>query len=159
MEAYQEADFLAVLSRLYCPRTIRGQRCRRFSRRLARELRLPSAIEFDSVPGDEHQVALPLRHRSRPGTLLVPADLPEPTLQRLRERVVPQLETLLAVATEYKAMAEFARTSRDELHHLGRSRRVCGEWRCSSRPVRPRPMCSLGSSPRPPRCWTRTPPG
>ncbi|MEV0129181.1 GAF domain-containing protein [Dactylosporangium sp. NPDC050688] len=119
MEAYQEADFLAVLSRLMLcaddPRSVLPE----VSRRLARELRLPfAAIEFDSVPGDERRVALPLRHRSRLGTLLVPADLPEPTLQRLRERVVPQLETLLSVATEYKAMAESLRTSRDELHDL-----------------------------------------
>ncbi|MEV0569244.1 GAF domain-containing protein [Dactylosporangium sp. NPDC050588] len=119
MEAYQEADFLAVLSRLMlCADDLRSV-LPEVSRRLARELRLPFAvIKFDSVPGDERRVALPLRYRSQPGTLLVPADLPEPTLRRLRERVVPQLETLLAVATEYKAMAESLRTSRDELHDL-----------------------------------------
>ncbi|MEV4130572.1 GAF domain-containing protein [Dactylosporangium sp. NPDC049742] len=119
MEAYQEADFLAVLSRLILSADDPRSALPEVSRRLARELRLPFAvIEFDSVPGDERRVALPLRHRSRPGTLLVPADLPGPTLQRLRERVLPQLEMLLAVATEYKAMAEFVRTSRDELHDL-----------------------------------------
>lgn len=119
MEAYQEADFLAVLSRLImCADDVRSV-LPEVSRRLALQLRVPfAAIEFDSVPGDERRVALPLRYRPQPGTLLVPADLPEPTLQRLRERVVPQLETLLAVATEYKAMAESLRTSRDQVHDL-----------------------------------------
>ncbi|GAA2581777.1 hypothetical protein GCM10010399_09460 [Dactylosporangium fulvum] len=119
MEAYQEADFLAALSRLMlCADDLRLV-LPEVSRRLAQELRLPfAAIKFDSVPGDERWVALPLRYCSQPGTLLVPADLPGPTMQRLRERVVPQLETLLTVATEYKAMAESLRTSRDELHNL-----------------------------------------
>ncbi|GAA0706893.1 GAF domain-containing protein [Dactylosporangium roseum] len=119
MEAYQEADFLAVLSRLMLYADDLRSVLPEVSRRLARQLRLPfAAIELDSVPGDGRRVALPLLYRSRPGTLLVPADLPEPTLQRLRERLVPQLETLLAVATEYKAMARSLRTSRDELHDL-----------------------------------------
>ncbi|MFF5230868.1 GAF domain-containing sensor histidine kinase [Dactylosporangium sp. NPDC000521] len=119
MEAYQEADFLAVLSRLILSADDPRSALPEVSRRLARELRLPfAAIEFDSVPGDECRVALPLRYRSQPGTLLVPADLPGPTLRRLRERVLPQLEMLLAVATEYKAMAESLRTGRDELHDL-----------------------------------------
>ncbi|WP_426504358.1 GAF domain-containing sensor histidine kinase [Dactylosporangium sp. McL0621] len=119
MEAHQEADVLAELSRLMLGADDVRSVLPEVSRRLARVLRLPfAAIEFDSVPGDERRVAFPLRYRSQPGTLLVPADLPEPTLRRLRERVVPQVETLLAVATDYKAMAESLRTSRGELSDL-----------------------------------------
>ncbi|MFF5235470.1 GAF domain-containing sensor histidine kinase [Dactylosporangium sp. NPDC000521] len=119
MEAGHESDVLAALRRPMLAAGDVRSALPEVSRRLAWALGLPFAtIEIDSVPGDERRVAFPLRYRSHSGTLLVPADLPEPTLRRLRERVVPQVATLLAVAIEYKAMAESLRTSRDELYDL-----------------------------------------
>jgi two-component system sensor histidine kinase KdpD len=53
------------------------------------------------VEGGDRRLAFPLREGPRQlGTLLVPTDLPEPTLRRLQERVVPALEALLAAAIE-----------------------------------------------------------
>ena len=56
---------------------------------------------MQAVDGDFRRLAFPLREGSRQlGTLLVPADLPEATLARLQERVVPSLEALLGAAIE-----------------------------------------------------------
>jgi two-component system sensor histidine kinase KdpD len=70
--------------------------------RIATTLGLPSAaVELRTVDGDFRRVAFALREGTRQlGTLVVPADLPEPTLARLQERVVPALEALLAAAIE-----------------------------------------------------------
>ena len=71
--------------------------------RLAGALRLTSAtIALDAVEGD---VAFPLCEGDRRlGTLLVGGDVPRGTLRRLRERVVPALEALLAAALEREAL-------------------------------------------------------
>jgi two-component system sensor histidine kinase KdpD len=70
--------------------------------RLSAALELPSAaIELGPAAGDERRVAFALRAGdSQIATLLVPVGSPEPTLQRLQERVVPQLEALVAAALE-----------------------------------------------------------
>ena len=71
--------------------------------RLAQTLELGSAsIELgEVVPPDGDMVAFPLEEGPRRlGTLFVPSDLPQPTLTRLAERVVPALEALLAAAIE-----------------------------------------------------------
>jgi signal transduction histidine kinase len=84
-------------------------------------LQLPFAvIELDSVPGDERRVAFPLRYGSRTGSLIVPADLPEPILRRLRERVVPPLGTLLGTASEREAMGDSLRELATEQANLRR---------------------------------------
>ena len=72
------------------------------AQRLAQALSVPSAaIELRPVEGDERRVAFPLREGTRQiGTLLLPSDLPETSLRRAQERVVPQLEALLAAAQE-----------------------------------------------------------
>lgn len=76
------------------------------SSRLSASLDLPSAaITRAPSSGDERRVAFPLRDGpSQLGTLLVPADSPEPALRRLQERVVPSLEALLAAALERDAL-------------------------------------------------------
>jgi two-component system sensor histidine kinase KdpD len=70
--------------------------------RLAQTLGLPSAaIQLTAADSSDRRLAFPLREGPRQlGTLLVPRDLPEPTLRRLQERVVPSLEALLAGAIE-----------------------------------------------------------
>ncbi|MEU7875710.1 DUF4118 domain-containing protein [Dactylosporangium sp. NPDC049140] len=117
----QEADLFDGLARL----CLAGHALRpvlpEASRRLASTLQLQfAAIELDSVPGDEHRSALPLRYGSQSGTLLVPADLPEPVQRRLRERVVPRSEILLQAATEREAMANSLRELATEQASLRR---------------------------------------
>jgi len=59
------------------------------------------AIELDEVAGDESRLAIPLRDGATVlGTLVVPADLPTVIQQRLRQRVVPSLEALLAAVRD-----------------------------------------------------------
>ncbi|MFD0579028.1 DUF4118 domain-containing protein [Dactylosporangium darangshiense] len=104
VERRQEADLFARLARLMLSADDLRPVLPEASRRLAQTLRLPfAAIELDSVPDPERRAALPLRYGSRTGALLVPADLPEPVLRRVRERVLPRLEILLRVATEREA--------------------------------------------------------
>jgi two-component system, OmpR family, sensor histidine kinase KdpD len=97
----READLAAELARLLLRGELRDG-LPLASRRLAQALRLPSAaIELRAVEGDERRVAFALREGAgQIGTLLVPAGLPETTLRRLQERVVPSLEALLAAARE-----------------------------------------------------------
>ncbi|GGM45715.1 DUF4118 domain-containing protein [Dactylosporangium sucinum] len=121
VERRREADLLADLSRLMLsagdPRSVLPE----VSHRLARALHLPFAtIELDSVPGDERQIAFPLRYGSRTGTLLVPAGLPELTLRRLRDRVTPPLATLLAAASEREDMSSSLRELATEQASLRR---------------------------------------
>jgi len=98
----QEADLAAETARML----LRGDDLRgslpMVARRLAQALDLPSAaIELGDVAGDERRLALALSDGDRRlGTLVVPAGLPEPALSRVRERIVPSLEALLAAALE-----------------------------------------------------------
>jgi signal transduction histidine kinase len=73
------------------------------ARHLARALKLSSAtIRLGTIGDEEHQVAFPLHEHGVPvASLLVPAGLPRPTLQRLRDQVVPSLEVLLQAAREH----------------------------------------------------------
>jgi two-component system sensor histidine kinase KdpD len=72
------------------------------SQRLAAALESPSAaIELSAVESDDRRVAFALREgASQIGTLLLPRTVPEATLRRAQERVVPALEALLAAALE-----------------------------------------------------------
>jgi two-component system, OmpR family, sensor histidine kinase KdpD len=102
----QEADLAAEMARIL----LRGDDLERalptVARRLSEALGLPSAsIETDAVAGDERRAALPLRDGERVlGTLLVPANLPEATLTRLRAHIVPSLEAILGAALERDAL-------------------------------------------------------
>ncbi|MDG6105586.1 DUF4118 domain-containing protein [Dactylosporangium aurantiacum] len=84
------------------------------ARRLAEALELRSAvIELDAVPGDAQRVAFPLCDgATRLGTLLIPADVPKRTLERLRQRVVPTLESLLYAARDHEAVVTSLNASR-----------------------------------------------
>ncbi|GAA4244554.1 sensor histidine kinase [Dactylosporangium darangshiense] len=112
----READLIAGLAQLMLGSNDLASVLPEASRRLAQALELPYAqITLESVAGDERRAALPLRGRLEPGTLLVPADLPEPTLRRLRDQVVPALDALLSAAHDGELMSISLRTSRDEL--------------------------------------------
>ena len=98
----READLAAEMARLLLRGNELSESLPAAAQRLASALNLPSAaIELAPVEGDERQVAFPLREGTTLlGTLLVPAGLPEETLRRLQERVVPSLEALLAVGLD-----------------------------------------------------------
>jgi signal transduction histidine kinase len=108
VEARREADLSAELARilLHMPDLKTAQTAA--AQHLARALKLPSAaIQLGAIPDDEHQVAFPLHDHGVPvGSLLVPADLPTPTLRRLRDRVLPSMEVLLQAARERARVAE-----------------------------------------------------
>ncbi|MFF4778894.1 DUF4118 domain-containing protein [Microtetraspora fusca] len=116
----READTDAKMSRLL----LRTERVRSAlpaaSQRLAKGLGLPFlTIEADAVPGDEERTALPLvEGTTRLGTLLVPTGLPDTTMRRLRERVVPSLEALLHAARDREAISQALETSRDQLRRI-----------------------------------------
>jgi signal transduction histidine kinase len=90
------------------------------SARLAQTLGLrEAAIELEAVGGDARRGAFPLHDgATRLGTLLAPAELPQGTERRLRERVVPAVEALLRAAREREAMGSALKESRDELRVL-----------------------------------------
>ncbi|MFI9571320.1 DUF4118 domain-containing protein [Microbispora rosea] len=116
-ERRREADVSAGTARLL----LRAEQLRAalpvVARRLAQDLGLPSvAIELGPAGGDRHRAALPLNDEgARFGSLVVPADLPQATLRRLRERVVPPLEAALVAARGREAVACALAASRDEL--------------------------------------------
>src|SRR3569833_4521195 len=116
MEAREEADLSAELSRLLlrAPKVIAALPAA--ARRMQDTLRLPSAaVEHGDVPTDQEHLSLPLRGEGVTATRRVPHDLPRPLVRRLRERVVPSLEVLLEAACERERVADALRASRDEL--------------------------------------------
>ena len=68
--------------------------------RMAQSLGLPSvAIEARWSDSDQRRRALPLLvDGERVGTVAVPRDAPEDTIESLEDRVVPALETLVSAA-------------------------------------------------------------
>jgi two-component system sensor histidine kinase KdpD len=98
----READLSAELAR----RLLRSDDLRsalaEASQRLADTLGVTFAsVELGEGSEDEGRVAFPLMEgRRRLGTLFVPADTDETQLERLRKRVAPALEALLAAAIE-----------------------------------------------------------
>jgi two-component system sensor histidine kinase KdpD len=102
----READLAAEMARLL----LRGENVAAalpmVARRLAQALDLPSAaIELGALSEDGRQRAFALRDSDvQIATLLLPAGLPEPVLERLRTRIVPSLEALLAAGLERDAL-------------------------------------------------------
>ncbi|RCG17261.1 DUF4118 domain-containing protein [Sphaerisporangium album] len=90
------------------------------SERLARALELPYAtvIPEELVPG-EGRTVFPLREGSTVlGTLVLPPGVPPSTLRRLRRRIVPALESLVAAAREREAIVNALEASRDDLRRI-----------------------------------------
>ena len=98
----READLSAEMARLLLRGDDLAAALPAAAQRLARALQLPSAaIELAPVEADERRLVFPLREGPRQlGTLVLPAGLPEATLRRLQERVIPALEAVLAAALE-----------------------------------------------------------
>ncbi len=102
-----EADLAAALARELLAGTETQAALGTSAHRIARALAIPSAaIELRAAPGSERQRAIPLRGADgqQIATLLVPSRLPGPVLERLRTRVVPSLEALVAIALHRDAV-------------------------------------------------------
>jgi two-component system, OmpR family, sensor histidine kinase KdpD len=98
----READLAAEMARLLLRSDNLHAALGDVAHRLSQTLGLSSAaIELRAVDSEGRRLAFPLREGpSQIGTLLVPSDLPETTLRRIQERIVPALEALLAAAIE-----------------------------------------------------------
>ncbi len=96
----READLAAQLARLLLGGGSLHDALALAARRLAEAIGAASAaIELDEVPGDARHAAIPLHEGARRiGTLVVPAELAPRQAERLRERIVPALESILAAA-------------------------------------------------------------
>lgn len=96
----READLAVELARLLLGGGVLHDALALASRRLAEAVGAGSvAIELGAVGGDARRAAIPLRDgTAQIGTLLVPAALEAEQAQRVRERIVPALESILAAA-------------------------------------------------------------
>jgi two-component system sensor histidine kinase KdpD len=102
-----EADLAAELARELLLGVDTGTALASAARRIAQALGLPSvAIEPGIRPPEERRLALALRGAdgTQLATLMVPRDLPSDIDQRLRGKVVPALEALVAIAGRRDAM-------------------------------------------------------
>ncbi|MBB4936115.1 signal transduction histidine kinase [Streptosporangium album] len=119
-ERRREADLDARLARLLLRTEHLRSALPAVSRRLAQALGLPFlAIELGAVTSDDSHTALPLLEGAAAlGTLVVPAGLPEATLRRLNEWVVPSLNALLRAAHDREAIGRDLEASRDELRRV-----------------------------------------
>jgi two-component system, OmpR family, sensor histidine kinase KdpD len=96
-----EADLAAVLARELLAGTDTSRALAMSAHRIATSLGLPSAaIELGLAPGDPRRQAIPLHDTDGAvrATLLLPRSLPADTTARLRIRIVPALEALVAIA-------------------------------------------------------------
>ncbi|MEU7873586.1 GAF domain-containing protein [Dactylosporangium sp. NPDC049140] len=99
------------------------------ARRVAQAFELPSAaIEVEAVASDEHRVAIPLHRGTTQGALVVRADLAEPKLRRLRDRIGPALAILLHAARNCDATRRCLTANADAL-------RACAEEQAALRRV------------------------
>ena len=98
----EEADLAAELSRVLLGEASVEEALPVASSRLASALGLPyAAIVLDPAGVSDRQAALPLEvGHGRTAALHVPGDLPASTTERLRERVAPALQALLAAALD-----------------------------------------------------------
>ena len=102
-----EADLAAALARELLAGADTSQALRTTARLLATALAMSSAaIELGVAEADERRRALPLRDAggTQIATLLVPRALRGETAERLRSRVVPTLEAMVAIALRRDAI-------------------------------------------------------
>ncbi|MER7008799.1 DUF4118 domain-containing protein [Dactylosporangium sp. NPDC000555] len=95
---------------------------------IARSLELPdAAIHLAAVPGDGRHLAFPLcAGAAQLGTLVVPVGVPERTVLRLRQRVVPSLASLLHAGCERAAVLDSLEASREHLRQLAAEQAALG---------------------------------
>ncbi|UWP80049.1 DUF4118 domain-containing protein [Dactylosporangium fulvum] len=100
IERRRETDAVAELTRLILGADDVRAVLPEASDRIAHAMQLKYAsIELDAVPPREDRIQLPLR----PGALVVPADLPDRVMGRLRDGVVPGLATVLRAGSSLQA--------------------------------------------------------
>jgi len=102
-----EADLAAALARELLGSGDTRAALPAAAHRVAEALAIPSAaIELGQAPGGERQRALALRDadRTQIATLLVPRRLKADTTERVRTRVVPALEAIVAIALRRDAI-------------------------------------------------------
>ena len=99
-ERRREADLGAELARTLLGAPQLSESLAMVSRRLAELLDARSvSVELGAVVPDDRRIAIPLAdEHGRVGSLILPADLPDAQQARVRERIVPVLESVLAAA-------------------------------------------------------------
>ncbi len=104
----READLMAELARTLLGGPDLDAALPIAAERIARALELPSAaIRRGEVAGEPGRLALPLAHAGEPlGTLIVPAGIDPDNLDRLRVRLIPGLEALLAAAIDREELLQ-----------------------------------------------------
>jgi two-component system sensor histidine kinase KdpD len=102
----READLMAELARVLLGRPGLDAALPVAAERIATALELPSAaLQLDEVPDYPGRLALPLTHDERRiATLVVPDGIDSDSLERLRVRLVPGLEALLAAAIDREGL-------------------------------------------------------
>ncbi|HEV7805783.1 MAG TPA: ATP-binding protein [Solirubrobacteraceae bacterium] len=102
----RDADLAASLTRLLLGPEHLADAVPLAAHGIAAALEIPAvALEFGAVEPGARRMALALHDGDRTlATLLVPAELPRLTERRLREHVVPSLETILRAAVEREAL-------------------------------------------------------
>lgn len=97
-----EADLTAEMAQLLLARSGVSDALALIGQRLAVMFELPwASLSLDEVSGDARREAIALfAGERRLGTLVIPAELPAGLVGRLRERVVPAIAAVLAVAME-----------------------------------------------------------
>jgi signal transduction histidine kinase len=111
----EEADLAADLARLVLRASDLHSVLRPAAQQVAAALDLPAArIVLGDAEPDERWTRFPLQG----GTLLVPAGLPGPVLQRTRQRIVPALDSVLLAALDREAISNSLRASREEATSL-----------------------------------------
>ncbi|WP_238006330.1 DUF4118 domain-containing protein [Dactylosporangium sp. AC04546] len=130
----EESDLTADMARLLLHANDIPAVLPAVAQRIAQSLELPdAAIHLAATPSDDRHSAFPLRAgTTQLGTLMVPADIPERTVRRLQERVVPSLTSLLHAGCERAASRERLRRLAAEQAALGR---VATLVACGSRPL------------------------
>jgi two-component system, OmpR family, sensor histidine kinase KdpD len=102
----READLAAEMARVLLGGSSVASARRPAARLLAQALALPSAaIELEAVEPDERRVAVALENADGVvATVLLPADTPPDTLERVRKRIAPAMAALLTAALDREAL-------------------------------------------------------
>jgi len=113
MQRRIEADLSAELARLMLRTANLDAALGAAGRRVAEVIGIPFVdLELDVKAADADRTAIPLQDGDGvAGTLLVPANLPDPVMSRLR-RLVPSLQALLAAACEREQISVELKESR-----------------------------------------------
>ena len=102
----READLAAEMARLLLGGSSLPDALSAVGRRLAQALDLASAtVELAPVEADARRIGVPLDlGRGRTGALVVPSAIEPEALERVRDRIAPSLEALLAAALDREAL-------------------------------------------------------